>query len=512
MKKFFIRSVIAVAIILVGIGATWWYVSKNRMPMLGSHVVTRGNVVEAIDEPGTVVAENKAGLSFQEAGQISSVDVKEGDAVKTGATLAHLNSATMEANLEQANAAVAAAQAKLDGLQIGATPQAIAVSQAALAVAQQALLNSYATVQNTLADAYAKGNDAVTSELAPFFTGAQTDSVQFAFQISDSQLAIDIVAQRVQAGAELASWMQEDASIADSTDTSQLDQALSQADGHLAAIQTLLTTAVSAVADNTNLSAAIAATYRADASAGLSETNVAIAEVRALEHTVAAEKATVVQAQAQLNLTTASATSQDIEAQQAAVKQAQAAVAAVQVALDNAALVAPFSGTVQDLTAQVGQVVSPGQQVLSLVNNGGIKIQTYVSEADVARIKVGDAAAVTLDAFGTGTVFPATITTIDGTETPVNGTPSYLITLHFAKPESQVRDGMTGNVHVVLAEHDDVIVVPSRLVLNDDNRYEVLVQTPAGIERRQVQIGLVGDDGMTEITSGIDESDTLANF
>ena len=98
--------------------------------------------------------------------------------------------------------------------------------------------------------------------------------------------------------------------------------------------------------------------------------------------------------------------------------------------------------------------------MLSLVNNGGLKIQTYVSEADVAKIKVGDTANVTLDAFGTDTVFPATVTTIDSAETQVSGVPSYLVTLHFVDSEPQVKDGMTGNIHVILAEDDNVIAVP----------------------------------------------------
>ncbi len=166
----------------------------------------------------------------------------------------------------------------------------------------------------------------------------------------------------------------------------------------------------------------------------------------------------------------------------------------------------------QNLTAQVGQVVSPGAPVLSLVNNGGLKIETYVSEADVAKIKVGDTAQVTLDAFGTGTAFSATVTTVDSAETQVNGVPSYLITLHFTNAEPQVKDGMTGNVHIVLAEDDNVIAVPSGLVLNEGNQYFVLVKTPAGTEQKQVQIGLVGDNGTTEITSGVSEGDTLVNF
>ena len=92
--------------------------------------------------------------------------------------------------------------------------------------------------------------------------------------------------------------------------------------------------------------------------------NAAVTEVNATNQAIASEEAAVAEAQAGLDLTTASSTSQDIEEQQAAVQGAQAALSVAQVALDNASLDAPFPGTVQNLTAQVGQVVSPGVPVL----------------------------------------------------------------------------------------------------------------------------------------------------
>ncbi|MGC9602504.1 MAG: efflux RND transporter periplasmic adaptor subunit [Minisyncoccia bacterium] len=513
MKKLFISHItyIVAAAVFLTIAVAAWYIISNAAPTLGSYTVSNGTITEALDEPGTVVSESQADLAFQESGRIVHVYATEGEVVQTGAVLAELDTASLNTTVDQANAALASAEAKLTALQIGATSQSIAVSEAAVATAEQSLQNSYATVQNTLADAYAKGNDAVTSQLALFFSNAETNSPQLTFTLTDSQVAGDIVSQRIQAGNELAAWQAENASIAGSSDTSQLDQALSQADGHLAAMQTLLNTAVTAVAGNINLSSTEASTYRSAASTGLSETNAAITEVRALEQIIASEKTAVAQAQAGLNLTTASSTPQDIEQQQAAVAQAQANVAAAQVALNNASLTALFPGTVQNLTAQVGQVVSPGTPVLSLINSNGLKIQTYVSEADVAKIKVGDTADITLDAFGIGTVFPATVTTIDSAETQVNGTPSYLITLHFTNVEPQVKDGMTGNVHLMLAQ-DTGVSVPSWLVLNDGNRYIVLIKTAAGIEKQPVDIGLVGDNGMTEITSGIAAGDTLVNY
>lgn len=515
MKQFFtvhLRLVVAVVVALAVLGGAWWYIASNAAPAVGSYAVARGNVVAALDEPGTVAAEDKADLSFQEAGQIARVYVQEGDVVGAGAALADLNSASLQANVQEANAALAAAQAKLDALQTGATPQAIAVSQTALTSAEQSLSNSYAGIPNILNDAYEKSNDAVRNQLAAFFSNPEQNNPQLTFSVSDSQVVNFIESMRLAASTNLNAWQAELASATATVSDSTLDTELQDAASRLSPMQNLMNEAIAALTDEIGLTASTAASYKASATTGLNEVNAAITEVSNAGQAIASEKAAVSQAEAGLNLTEASSTSQDIEEQQAAVAQAQAALAAAQVALDNASLVAPFPGTVQNLTAQVGQVVSPGASVLSLVNNGGLKIETYASEADVAKIKVGDTAQVTLDAFGTGTTFSATVTTVDSAETQVNGVPSYLITLHFTSAEPQVKDGMTGNVHIVLAEDDNVLVVPSGLVLNEGNQYFVLAKTPTGTEQKQVEIGLVGDNGTTEVSSGVSEGDMLVNF
>ena len=515
MKQFVIthvRYIVAVIIAVIVIGGVWWYISANEAPAIGSYTVTRGNIVATLDEPGTVVAENKANLSFQESGQIAHVYVKEGDVVNVGTALADLNSASLRASVEQANAALAAAQAKLDSLQAGATPQTIAVSQTMLASAKQSLSNTYAGISNTIADAYSKSNDAVRNQLAAFFSTPEGNSPQLTFSVNNSQVLNNIQSLRASASVNLNAWQAEIASTTINASNSTLDAAVQDTKDYLLPIQSLINGTITALTYETGLSPTVLASYKASATTGLNEADAAMTEITAIQQSIASEKASIAEAQAQLNLTTSSSTPQDIEEQQAVVAQTQAAAAVAQVALDNTSLVAPFHGAVQNLTAQVGQVVSPGVQMLSLVNNGGLKIETYVSETDVTKINIGNTVNVTLDAFGTGTTFPATVTTIDSAETQVNGTPSYLVTLHFTNSEPQIKDGMTGNVRIVLAEKDNVIVVPSRLVINNGNQDFVLVKTATGTKQEQVQIGLVSGDGMTEITSGINENDILANF
>jgi HlyD family secretion protein len=500
MKAFFAKNsitIIVVVVVLAG-GGAYWYVRSSVAPAFGTVTVGRGNVVASVDESANVLAENSAVLSFQEGGQIAHVYVSEGSQVSAGEALADLDASQLTAAAQQANAALAAAQAQLAQLQSGTRPQQLQIDESAVASADQAL---GIAVNN----AYSASDDAVRNQLDNLFMNTQTNNPTFVVPDSNSQLITDITSQRLQVGASLNQWY-----VLLSTTTANFDPATlaGTASANLQQIESYIdqiSLAVNQATPGGQLTAATISAYKGNIA-------TARAEIEASISTIAGDQSALIAAQNVLTLAQAGSTPQQIQAQQAAVAQAQAAAESAQVALNQASLVAPFSGTVQDLTAQVGQVVSPGVPMMSLINNSGLKIEAYVSETDVANIESGDAATVTLDAFGTGTTFPATVTTIDAAQTQVNGSAAYLVTLYFTNPNGQIKDGMTGNVHIVEAEHDNVIQVPSNLVINAAGSYFVLLQKGGIAVKQPVEIGLIGDSGMTEIVSGLSVGDKINSF
>lgn len=500
MKNFFIKNYIAigiVAVVAIG-GGVYWYISTATPPAFGVITVQKGNVVQSVDEPATVLAENSATLSFQESGQIAHVYVSEGSNVSAGEALADLDSAQLSAAVQQANAGLAAAQAQLSQLASGTRPQQLTIDESAVTSADQAL-------GIAVGNAYSAADDAVRNQLDNMFSNAQSSNPSFLVPNDDMQGTVNAIQdERVQIGGALTAWYT--ALNATSTGFDPASLATTTADTLQQIASYIDTIALVVNSANTSIStpAATLAAYKEDVAAARTEVEASISAVSGDQSTLTAAENTLALAQA-------GSTPQAIAAQQAAVQQAQAQLASAEVALNNASLVAPFSGTVQNLTAQVGQVVSPGAPMMTLINNSGLKIEAYVSEKDVANIQPGDAAEVTLDAFGTGTTFPATVSTVDAAQTQVNGAAAYMVTLHFTNPNSQIKDGMTGNVHIIEAEHDNVIAVPSNLVINDDNSYFVLVQHGSAIDKVPVQIGLVGAS-TTEITSGLNVGDTITNF
>jgi HlyD family secretion protein len=500
MKAFFTKNYIAILIIVIAgtAGLTYWYVSSSAAPAFGQTTVGKGNVIEAVSDPATVYAQNNAAISFQASGQIAHVYVSEGSQVSQGTVLADLNTATLSAAVQQANAAVAAAQANLAQAASGTRPEQLQIDESAVASANQSLSIA---VEN----AYGSADDAVQNQLDNLFSNPQSNNPTFLVPNNNSQLQNNIATQRVQIGDALEAWYAALNATSTSANPAALvgttSQALQQVDSYINSIALV----VNEASANASLPASTLAAYKADVATSRTEVEASISAVSGAQSALTA-------AQNVLTLAQAGSTPQQIQALQATVQQAEAGVSSAQVALNNATLVAPFSGTVQNLTAQVGQVVSPATPLMSLVNNSGLKIETYVSEADVAKINVGDKANITLDAFGTNTIFPATVNTIDAAKTQVNGAPAYEVTLYFTNPTTNIKDGMSGNAQVIVAEHDNVVEAPSNLVINDNGSYFVLVQNGKTSTRQQVQIGLVGDDGMTEITSGVDVGDTITSF
>jgi HlyD family secretion protein len=110
-------------------------------------------------------------------------------------------------------------------------------------------------------------------------------------------------------------------------------------------------------------------------------------------------EADVDRAQEALNLVQAGPRSERIAAQAAQVRQADAAVAQVEATIQNATVVAPFSGLVTRRHHEPGEIVSPGLPVLTLMNPDDRWVRVYVLENQVGRISLGQVVTISADSY-----------------------------------------------------------------------------------------------------------------
>ncbi|MDE2001418.1 MAG: efflux RND transporter periplasmic adaptor subunit [Patescibacteria group bacterium] len=484
---------------------------QKNTPSYQFTAVKRAAIVQEVLASGNVESPTTSDLHFKSSGKLTALNVVVGQQVAKGAILAKQDTSILDAELAQAQAATAAAQANLKKLQVGATSETIAVSQSKLDVADQTLQNAYASVPNALADAYAKANDAVVNQLASFFVNAQTANPQLTFSVGasdDPNLKDRIVAERLSVTAELAAWKNENAAL-NASDTAALETSLQKAEAHLTAVRALLTDAVAAVAANIDLSAANATTYRASASTGLAETNTAFTNIQTLAQGIDSDKAAVAAAQAALNLTVASSTPEDISAQEAAVTQAQANADSISAQIRDLEIIAPFDGTITDTNRSVGEVVTASDVIVSLIPHTPLDIKVNVSENNVVSVAPGDAARIQLDAFPSTTEFAGTVRTIDPAQTTIGGAIYYQTTVDFNKMYAGIKPGMTANVWIKTGSATSTLVVPASALTQNGTETTARVLRGGTVVSQTVTTGLQSQDGMVEILTGLSEGEQV---
>ena len=109
--------------------------------------------------------------------------------------------------------------------------------------------------------------------------------------------------------------------------------------------------------------------------------------------------ASVESAKAQVDKLRAGPTPEQLAIAQAAVAQAEAALEVARATLNQATLTAPFGGTVADVQVGPGQIVMPGQVMLTLADLSQLQVETTdLSERDVTEVQVGQEATVYVEA------------------------------------------------------------------------------------------------------------------
>ena len=98
-------------------------------------------------------------------------------------------------------------------------------------------------------------------------------------------------------------------------------------------------------------------------------------------------------------------------AARAQVAEARAGLAAAEARLGETRLVSPITGVVLRKNLEVGETASPGISILTLMDPSDMWLRAYVPETDVGRIRIGQGATITVDAYP-GRRFEAAITEI----------------------------------------------------------------------------------------------------
>jgi membrane fusion protein (multidrug efflux system) len=441
---------ITVVLVAVAIGVIW---GINAWQFGATHVST----------DDAYLTSDIVQITPQVAGSIVEIPVKENQHVKKGDLLARLDDATYLADLEQAKANLANAQATVasSNLNVGLTQATgnaqiqqaqggVGQSVSAIAGAQADLTRFAAAVQTAQAQQNGAQSNIKSAQAAvdaavaakkravSAVSGAQAAERTADAGVRTAEAGVrTAVANLAQAQANYeksnkdavryATLYDQDAISAQTLDTATA--AVKSARAQVDSLQRQIEQAQSTV----DARKADVAARQADVAAAQDQVSAADAtiqqyraNVNAARDAAAAAAATVNQNRAQLQsgreavnqqigkrqqaigvLTQAETAPKQVAVSQAAVStnktriaQAKAALQTAQINLNRTRLVAPYDGTISKKTGEVGQQLAVGQQIMALIPDNDIWVEANFKETQLANMRVGQEVEIEVDALG----------------------------------------------------------------------------------------------------------------
>jgi len=232
---------------------------------------------------------------------------------------------------------------------------------------------------------------------------------------------------------------------------------------------------------------------------------------RELERTVARCRSRLAQAQAKLDSARAS-----YNLNEARLEKLQRQIAACIMRAPSPGIV--IYGTSADWRqrredpVEVGDMVHKGQKILTIPNSGLMGVELAVHESSVDKVRVGQQAKVTIEAFP-DRAFPARVSSVAPLPDPQQGwldpgVKVYTTRVVIEGTHDFIKPGMSAKVEILVEELHEVLIVPVQVVANRDGKKVCYVWSPGGAQPRVVETGAF-NDVFVQILSGLEAGEEV---
>lgn len=204
---------------------------------------------------------------------------------------------------------------------------------------------------------------------------------------------------------------------------------------------------------------------------------------------------------------TASDTS-DIKKAQLSLESSKLKLQTAEENLQNAKLYAPSDGTILSVSGAAGETVAANGDFIEM-STGTMYVTSEVAELDISKVKVGQSAEVTFDAYD-GNTYTGKVTSINLIPTTdSSGLVNYTVSVKLDSVGEKIRMGMSCSIDFILAQKKNVLIIPNKAVSISNYKQVVTVKDRSGNEIvKQITAGFT-DGTNVEVLSGLSEGDTV---
>jgi HlyD family secretion protein len=454
--------------------------------------IKRGNLSFDIIGAGNLALSQSKELPFEIAGYVEAVLVQEGETVKAGQALARIDTSDWEKKVQALNKAVITAKRNLTAKESSLTQVSRQVTDKEYALRQAEL--DLQTAQ--------KGMDNI----------AEVKEIQD--RIDNNQDYLDLAQSMYKAGVsstsggiDTAYWKQEIANTQRNIDAENKE------------MQDLLKgKSIKLTASDLENVVWQVNSYRL---------NLEKAQKRVEDARIAVKDAQTAVSNAELDTEDAE---QNVKEAQSDLNEASGLSPIVK---------APFDGFITKVNVQGGAEVFKGSIAMTIADPTRFKADIVVGENDIVQVKEGGAASIQIDAIQ-GLTLPASVKHISPTGTIQQGVVNYKVTVELASlsiapaggqgptstpgttgrsgpanilsPQvaavSQIKDGMSVTVSIIVSQRTNVILVPNQAITYGGRASQVQVSKDGVMETRTIRTGM-NDWQYTEVLEGLAEGDEV---
>lgn len=509
-KKIFIiakKPKVYVSFLIIFGVALFFLIDNNKNKTEEVITVKRDDVIQIVSVSGKTKPVSFADLSFEKNGKVTYVFADVGDKVVQGQSIVRLDSGELNANLLQMQARLSAEESKLAEMLKGTRKEELNLQYTKTDKAESDLESAKSSLLNKIRDSYTVADDSIRNKLYPLFVDPVRYNAYLKFGVS-SGLEDDIRKEKNDIEDTLNMWSK---SLNNLNDSSDIITYYDTAKLNLNLTKNLLddsALALSTISDNSVNTQAEIDTWKLGISTARTNTNTAISNLISSINNYEALSYSYKIAKDELIVKESGYTTEQIETQESSVKSAMAQVNIINAQLLNNVIFSPIDGVITRQEAKVGEIVAPNKVIVSVMSESSFEVEAYVPEINVGKVMVGNRAYMKLDAFS-GERFLGRVTYIEPAETMIDNIPNFKLKIIFDKVDNRMKSGLTVDIDIEVNRKENVLSIPRYAITEIDGKYNVLKIDGNNKIIKNIDIGIQGDNGLTEIIYGLDEGDRV---
>jgi multidrug efflux pump subunit AcrA (membrane-fusion protein) len=437
-------------VVLVGVIAAAYFMvgsTEATSPVSTRTVtVTRGSLTATVTGSGNLAGSRTSSLAFGASGKVTSVEVKVGDKVKKGQTLARIDTTSAKRTLKAAKATLASAQASYD-------------------------------------------------ELVEGRSSLEKQSAQL--QIESARLSVTSAKQELAKAKK--QWTVDTEAKAPSAVLSKDRNSISQAEQKLLSAKAQLAQQKASAAKDAEGSSAA---ERAQAEVEIQNARVSVDDAEdALDETelTAPFAGTVLTVNGEEGDDVSAGTSSS-----AAGSSGDSSSTGTGTGTSSGTGTGTGSGIGSTGSSSTGS--SSSSAFLTMANLSDLDVTATIAEADIGALKVGQSAAVRLSAGDEE--MTGTVSAVSPEGTTTNNVVQYPVTVSVDDPVASARLGASVSVTITTGSVEDALILPTSAITTTGSRSTVALLKNGVATATVVETGLEGGSS-SEVTSGLSAGDVV---